>query len=115
MPTPSRTGPTVCARRVGRRAVAGDDGCRTGPVRCDNAGLTGRSRRRGCETVLSAAGRGAPSPTRPAVEQQRRAGRMARATSRAGSAPTLADALVLNATYEPLCVVPQRRAIVLVL
>src|SRR4051795_10128710 len=40
---------------------------------------------------------------------------MARATSRAAGAPTLADALVLNATYEPLCVVPQRRAIVLVL
>jgi 5-methylcytosine-specific restriction endonuclease McrA len=44
---------------------------------------------------------------------------MARATSRAGNpptpTPTLADALVLNATYEPLCVVPQRRAIVLVL
>src|SRR5690348_12970256 len=52
---------------------------------------------------------------RPAVREQRRAGRMARATSRAGDAPTLADALVLNATYEPLCVVPQRRAIVLVL
>jgi 5-methylcytosine-specific restriction endonuclease McrA len=34
---------------------------------------------------------------------------MARSTGGTG------DALVLNATYEPLCVVPQRRAIVLVL
>jgi 5-methylcytosine-specific restriction endonuclease McrA len=40
---------------------------------------------------------------------------MARGTSRAGETVTLGDALVLNATYEPLCVVPQRRAIVLVL
>ena len=27
----------------------------------------------------------------------------------------MVDALVLNTTYEPLCVVPQRRAVVLVL
>lgn len=40
---------------------------------------------------------------------------MARATNGTAEAVVLGDALVLNATYEPLCVVSQRRAIVLVL
>src|SRR3954451_22218598 len=42
-------------------------------------------------------------------------GRPTRATRRATLEAAVAHALVLNATYEPLCVVPMRRAVVLVL